>query len=144
MTIDQWLSASLDVISFLGFVVVIIQLRDTNRQTRLESQIRLNDINRELISLGLSKPELLEILSDARTADPLVGRRYLQLWLNQLSLVFSFRQNGAFEADYQECCERDVRDMMQLPNMRRHWEEYKKYYPASFREWVNSILNEAG
>jgi len=70
MTIDQWLSASLDVISFLGFVVVIIQLRDSNRQAKLESQIRLYDINRELIAMGFSKPELFEVLKDEKKADP--------------------------------------------------------------------------
>jgi hypothetical protein len=51
MTIDQWLSAFLDVISLLGFVVVIIQLRDSNRQCELDTQIRLYDINRELIAM---------------------------------------------------------------------------------------------
>ena len=144
MTIDQWLSASLDVISFLGFVVVIIQLRDSTRQTKLESQIRLYDINRELISLGFSKPELFRVLHDADKVDPTIERRYLQLWLNQLCLVNSFKQSRTFTKEVQDSFEADVRDMLRMENMRRHWQEFEQYYPASFRKSVNDLLHEAG
>jgi hypothetical protein len=144
MTIDQWLSASLDVISFLGFVVVIFQLRDSNRQTKLESQIRVHDITRELISLGFSNPQLFQVLKNAKEVDRTVEERYLQLWLNQLSLIHSFRESGAFEKDVQESFEIDLRDIVKMPNMRRHWRAVQKYYPASFRKSVNDILHEAG
>jgi hypothetical protein len=143
MTIDQWLSASLDVISLLGFVVVIIQLRDSNLQTKLGSQIRIYDINRELISLGFSKPELFSILKDA-DVDPTIERRYLQLRLNQLCLVYSFKRSGTFAKEDQEGFETDLRDMMKMKNMRRHWGEFEKYYPASFRRFVNDLLRYAG
>ena len=144
MTIDQWLSATLDVISLLGFLVVIFQLRDANRQTKLESQVRLYDINRELIAMGFSKPELFQILKDTKTAEPLVERRYLQLWMNQLCLVHSFARSGTFTKEDQESFETDLRDMMAMKNMRRHWKEFEKYYPASFRRYVNHLLHDAG
>ncbi len=144
MTIDQWLAASLDVISFLGFVVVIIQLRDTNRQTKLESQIHIHEITRDLISLGFSNPQLFEVLKNSTHVDRTVEARYLQLWLNQLSLIHSFRQTGAFEKDVQDSFETDFRDIVRMPNMRRHWSAVEKYYPASFQRSVNEILHEAG
>lgn len=144
MTVDQWLQVGLNLISLLGLVMVLVELRESNRQKKLDSQIQLNQINRELISLGFAKPELFEILNNSRKADPIVKRRYLQLWLNQLSLVYAFKTSGAFHADYEECCERDLRDMMKMPSMRHHWSEFKQYYPASFQKWVDSIPNEAG
>ncbi len=38
----------------------------------------------------------------------------------------------------------DVRDMLRMDNMRRHWKEFEKYYPASFRKSVDDLLREAG
>ena len=121
MTIDQWILAVQDVITFLGFVVVIIQLRDSNRQTKLESQIRLYDINRELIAMGFSKPELFEILKGTTEADSTTEQHYLQQWLNLLCLVDSFKRNKVFEKDVQESFEADLHDMMTMKNLRRHW-----------------------
>lgn len=144
MTIDQWLSATLDVISLLGFVVVIIQLRDSNRQTKLKSQIRLQDVNRELISLGFSKPELFKVLKDAKNVDADVEMFYLQLWLNQFCIFDALSRGAGFEKDVRDSLEVDFRDMMGMENMRRHWNKFGKFYPASFQETVNQILNEAG
>ena len=145
MTIDQWIASLSACIAFFGFLVVIVQVRDGNRQRRLESQIRLYDINRELITLGFSNPALFAILNGTDEGrNPVVERRYLQLWLNLLSLIFSFQKAGGFEKEYQESCEHDIRDMITMKNMRRHWEAYGKYYPASFRNWVTDTLNNAG
>ena len=143
MTIDQWAATFSATISFLGLLLVVLQLREGNRQAKLESQIRLYDINRELITLGFSKPELFQILADAKNVDSTIERRYLQLWLNQLCLVDSFKRSGAFNKEVQEGFETDLRDMMQMENMRRHWHEFERYYPASFRKSVTEILDKA-
>jgi hypothetical protein len=139
------LKVTLDnLLTFAGLLFVAWQIRDANKQSKLESQIRLYDVNRELISMGFSKPELFEVLKDEKKVDPTLERRYLQLWLNQLSLIFSLKAAGALQKDYQESCERDLRDMFELASMRRHWRAFGKYYPASFQKAVDDILDEAG
>lgn len=139
------LKVTLDnLLTFVGLLFVAWQMRDANRQRRLETQIRLYEVNRELIALGFSEPKLFAILNGAEGIDPVVERRYLQLWLNLLSLIFSFQQTGGFQKDYQDSCEHDLRDTIMLPNMCRHWQKYGKYYPASFRTWVSEILDDAG
>lgn len=144
MTIDQCVSIISALIALAGLLFVAKQLRDANGQTKLGSQIKLLDINRDLISLGFSDPQLFTILSDAKNADPMMERRYLQLWLNQLALIHSFRVNKIFEKEVQESFERDLRDFMSMSNMRRHWRKFEKYYPASFQAYVNTIIAEAG
>lgn len=144
MTIDQWILAIQDVITFLGFVVVTIQLRDSGRQTRLESQVRVQDSTRELVSLGFANPQLFEVLKGSKQVDHAVGDRYLQLWLNHFSMIHSFLQSGVFEKDVQKSFEADVRDIMRKPNMRRHWRAVQCFYPASFQTSVDEILREAG
>lgn len=138
------LKVTLDnLLAFFGLLVVGWQLRDGNRQKKVESQIRLQDINRELISLGFDHPELFEVLKDGGKADPTLTRRYLQLWLNQLSLFFALKTAGTLQRDFEESCEQDFRDMFDLPSMRSHWNTYGKYYTAPFRKAVEAIRNEA-
>ena len=60
-----------------GLLAVGWQLRDENRQEKIESQIRLQDMKRELISPGIDDPELFEVLKDSGKADPTLTRRYL-------------------------------------------------------------------
>ena len=139
------LKVTLDsLLTFAGLVFVAWQMRDANKQSKLESQIRLYDINRELISLGFSKPELFEVLKDEKKADPTMERWYLQLWLNQLSLFHSLKTAGVLQKDYQESVQHDLLDMFGMSNMRRHWQQFERFYPASFRRSVNEILHEAG
>ena len=133
-----------NLLLFVSVLIVAWQVRDATKQRKLESQIRLYDINRDLISLGFSKPELFKILKDETGVDATVQRRYLQMWLNQLCLVDAFKRSGGFTKDVEESFETDIRDMMLLENMRHHWQTYGKYYPASFQESVNDILHEAG
>ena len=139
------LKVTLDnLLTFAGLLFVAWQMRETNKQSKLESQIRLYDINRDLISLGFSKPELFKILQDEKGVDATLQRRYLQVWLNQLCLVDTFKRSGEFTKDVGESFDTDLRDMMLLENMRHHWQAYGKYYPASFQESINDILHEAG
>jgi hypothetical protein len=131
------------VISFASVRLFVRQLREGDKDRKLGSQIRLYDINREILSLGFDHPELFGMLTAKPDENP-KERRYLQLWLNQLALVHSMKLQGAFEPDVQESFETDFRDVMAMPNMQRHWHEFRKYYPASFQEYVNHTLHEAG
>ena len=58
-------------IAFAGFMLVILQLRRGTKQRELDSLVKLCDINRQLITLGFSQPELFSILADdLRVATP--------------------------------------------------------------------------
>jgi len=144
MNIDQWVAVFSASVSFVGLLMVAVQLRDGNRQRQLESQIQLYDINRELISMGFSHPPLFRILEDGEGINPTLERRYLQLWLNQLALIQSFQASGGFRKDVEASFDADLREMVVMANMRLQWKRFGKYYPASFQRMVNDILDEAG
>jgi hypothetical protein len=90
-----------------------------------------------------ARPNLFRILEDAEDINPTLERRYLQLWLNQLALIQSFRESDGFRNDVEASFNVD-RDMVTMSNMRRQWQRFGKYYPASFQRTVNDILDEAG
>lgn len=144
MTTDQFVAIFSVSISFFGLLLVVIQLHGSNQQRKLESQIHLYDLNRELLSLGFSNPQLFEVLTDAKGVNPTLEQRYLQLWLNLYSLVHAFGKSGVFHGDVEESFDVDFRDVLSMANMRRHWQRFGKYYPASFQKSVNDILDEAG
>jgi hypothetical protein len=104
----------------------------------------MHDINRELISTGFDKPELFEVFKDTKKVDPESERRYLQLWLNQLSMFHSMKEANALQKDFEESCARYLRDMFEKANMLRHWKNVGEFYPVSFQKAVNAIINETG
>ena len=139
------LKVTLDnLLLFVSVLIVAWQMREATKQSKLDSQIRLQDVNRELISLGFAKPELFEVLKDGKNVDPTAELYYLQLWLNQFCMFDALSQSGNLKPDVRESLEIDFRDMMGMENMRRHWKKFGKFYPASFQDLVNDILNEAG
>ena len=129
-------------VSFIGLLLVLLQIRHGIRERSFESLYKVYDINRELLSLGFDHPELFRILADEKNVDPTLERRYLQMWLNQLSLIHSFLKKDEFDPDFQESLEREISDFMTLQNMRRHWNVRGPFYPASFQELVNGIIKK--
>ena len=142
MSLDHWVSLFSTVIAFIGLLLVVKQLRDGTRQRETESLVELYDINRQLLSLGFSHPQLLDILNDAKDADPAWEQRYLQLWLNQLSLSYTYMQRSEIQAELRESMERNLVDFMTMDNMQRHWHRYGAFYPTSFQTCVNDILKK--
>ena len=142
MTTDNFVALISTAISFAALLLVVLQLRQTTRQQELSSLVDIYDINRELISLGFSHPQHFAILQDSNVTDPVWERRYLQLWLNQLSLIHSFLKRSVVDEDLSQSLRHNLADFMTLENMRRHWEKNRSFYPVSFQTLVNDILKK--
>ena len=130
------------LISFLSLLLVVWQLRRDARQRESQSLVEIYDINRQLLSLGFDHPQLFQILADAENVDPILARRYLQLWLNQFSLIYSYMYESVFKRELEDSLVRDVSDFMTMKNMQRHWREHGAYYPQSFQDFINGILKK--
>jgi len=142
MSFDHFISLFSASISFVGLVFVGIQLRDATRQRTSDSLVKILDVNRELITLGFSHPQLFVILTGDKDADPVWTQRYLQLWLNQFSLVYSYLQHSVLQGEAKDNLERDLSEFMAMANMRKHWQRYGRLYPASFQAYINEILKK--
>jgi hypothetical protein len=142
MTTDQYIALFSATVSFVGLIFVGLQLRDATRQRTSDSLVKVLDINRELITLGFSHPQLFEILTGDKNANPVWTQRYLQLWLNQFSLVYSYLQHSVLRGEAKDNLERDLSEFMTMPNMRKHWQKFGRLYPASFQAYINEILKK--
>ena len=143
MLLEQWVSIFSASISFVGLIFVAVQLRDANRQRESESLVKIYDINRELLSLGFSHPKLFAILNDEQNADPIWERYYLQMWLNQLSLIHTYLQDSVVRPELRESLIVALTEFMTAENMRRHWKAKGRFYPASFQKLVTGIIEKA-
>ncbi len=79
-------------------------------------------------------------MRDTKDADLIWERRYLQMWLNQLSLIHSYLRRSVCDAELKECLERSIADFMMMENMQGHWEKYGQFYPTSFQKMVNDCV----
>jgi hypothetical protein len=138
--IAQYVSIFSASISFIGLALVVVQLRANTRQRETESVVKIYDINRQLITLGFSHPQLFDVL-DGKPADPVWERCYLQLWLNHLSLIHAFLRRSVLEAELKEWLETEVAGFIAQPNMQQHWQQKRCYYPASFQLFVDGLVN---
>jgi hypothetical protein len=150
MTFDQriaFFSASMAFLTFVigagGLTAVVIQLRHGNRQRHFDALIKLLDNNRELISLGFTHPQLFSTLAPDSKTERLPEQFYLQLWLNQFSLLHAYIKEAVVTGESRENLEVDMNDFLSAPKMRRYWHRFGKYYPTSFRERVDEILKRA-
>lgn len=141
---DYHLAAVSVVISFVSIFLVVFQLHNHTEQRKLESLLQIKDINRQLLALGFANPELFEILHDSKEVDPVLERRYLQLWFNQMALIHAIHRRGLFPDELRESLERDMRDFLKLENMRTHWRRYGNFYPTSFQQFVDGLMQEGG
>lgn len=135
----EYLPAVAFVLSFISISLVLVQLNDQMKQRKIDADIRISDINRQLITLGFSHPELFKVLH-GEPADPVVERRYLQLWFNQFDLIYTYKVRGLFSNEVRESLEHDIRDFLKTENVQGHWRQFHQYYPASFQHFVNSLL----
>src|ERR1041385_9352546 len=142
MLSGQWISLFSAMVSFAGLLIVIRQLRTSNKQRELQSLVQVFDVNRQLLSLGFSHPKLFEIMADAPQADPTLERRYLQLWLNQFAMIHSYMKEAVFKRELKDSLTREVAEFFTMENMQRHWRRPGTFYPASFQHFVGDVLNK--
>ena len=144
MTLDHAVSLFSATLSFVGLMLVVYQLRASTKQRESDSIVKIYDINRQLLTLGFSHPQLFDILTDAPNADPMWERRYLQLWLNQLSLILTFLNSSVQSTELKACLRQNLTEFFSYENMRRHWKDNAVFYPESFQTLVNEIVKKAG
>jgi hypothetical protein len=142
MSLDHYVSVFSAAVTFAGLLLVAVQMHRATRQREMDSLVKLYDVNRELLSLGFSQPELFKILNDAPDADPELQRRYLQMWLNHLSLLHFFLNRSVFRRELKDSETKALAEFLMHNNMRQHWLENRDIYPKSFQKRVDKLLQK--
>lgn len=138
----HWFSLLQTVSIVSSLCVVAKQQHDANRQRESEAMLKLYDINRQLITLGFSHPELFDVMEDEHIQNSLFEKRYLQLWLNQLAVSHAFLKRAVSQREFKEELRRNLEDFISMKLMQNHWQHHFMFYTDSFQRRVNGILSK--
>ena len=136
LELSEWIAVGSVALAFMSFAV---QLFLNRQQTKAEALIKICEGNRELIGLGFSQTKLLTIFGGDDEEGEL-RRRYCQLWLNQVELMFRLKRPMAFASAQWHGTLRDMRDFMGVPVMRSHWQSHREFYGEDFQQFVEEVL----
>ena len=105
----------------------------------MDAKVRLHEGTRTLLLTALDDPELLGAIGGGSEEDQ-KQRRYRQLWLNHIEMIF--RQRALFDKAHWQGTLNDVRDFMSMPHMRSHWTAYGEFYSSNFQEFMEKEVLE--
>ena len=94
------------------------------------------------MKLGFSDDELFRIIRGEQINNQEKQKRFLQLWLNQTTVVFRAREVGMVGDDDWFGTRKDIVDLFQLESMRTHWNQVKGYYSPNLCEFVKEVMRE--
>lgn len=153
--VEVWLLANwfslLQTVGIIGGLILVMiqihhstrQIRANTRQQELNSLIKVTDRNHQLLALGFDHPKLFDILEDEKSHNPKWERRYLQMWLNQLSLIHACQKTGQFDSEFTDSLNRDFGYILSLRNMQHYWKRFSEFYPPSFQKLINGIIEKS-
>src|SRR5437016_6124612 len=96
-TLNLVISGAALFVSLATFLFVVVQVRAYLRQLRFDSLSRILETNRELLVIGFEHPDLLSVLEGEPLQDSRRQKRYLQLWINQMNMMWIAQQNGMID-----------------------------------------------
>lgn len=134
MGIPEWI-AIISVVVALASVAV--QQHLTRQQSKEEAKARHCDRTQTLILTALDDPDLLAAISGDSIEDQ-KRRRYLQLWLNHVEMIY--RQRQFFDRAHWQGTVNDIRDFMGMSAIRVHWLRYQHFYAEDFRSFMEKEI----
>lgn len=133
------------VISCIAITLTLIQLSLLRRQLHLDALIKIVQSNRELMTMGFEKPALWEFfkgkwetVTDEAAKEQ--RRRYFQLWLNHMHVIWKAREVGLYDMHEWNCTRDDMADFFRLEPFRAHWHEVQRFYPEPFRREMRELI----
>lgn len=141
MGLPEWVAVASVVVALVSLA---IEQRLTRQQSKADVKARHYDRMQTLILCALDDPSLLEAISGGSGEDER-HRRYRQLWLNHVEMIF--RQRQFFDRRHWQGTLNDIRSFVNMPVMRKHWIDSRQFYAEDFRNFMDQkilISDKAG
>ena len=123
----------------IGFT--FLQLLMLRRQLKLDALIRIMDSNRAIVTLGFDYPMVWAAMGDGPVPDDeaIVHRRYRQLWMNHMLIMWSAWRLGLVSGFEWEAYRQDMAEFMRSGSLREHWAGVSRFYPRGFRRLIGEL-----
>jgi sRNA-binding carbon storage regulator CsrA len=133
---------SFSLILSLGTLIVIsVQLYYFTNQLRIRSHIDILNINRDIISIGIENPHLLDTFKEENIHNKKKEqkRRYVQLFMNQMSIIWKAYRLGLYDEAEWRAAKKDMQEMAESEIFMEKWRSSRNFYNEEFADFVDEI-----
>jgi len=134
--VSEWIAV---VSVVVALVSLTIQQHLSHKQNKAEARTRHYERTQTLLLKALDDPDLLNAIGDQSDHNQ-KHRRYWQLWLNHIEIIF--RQRYLFDDVHWQGTANDIRGFANMPPMRKHWEKYRADYADDFQQFMKEEILE--
>ena len=131
-----------------GICLTLLQLFLFRRQLKLDALIRIMESNRAIIALGFEHPAVWSVMEGSNATVPeemLAHRRYLQLWMNHMQIMWSAWRLGLVAGREWQAYRQDMTEFLRVKALQEHWGRVSRFYPRGFQRLVGELtLTEEG
>ena len=124
----------------------LLRLFLLRRQLKLDALIRIMDSNRQIVALGFEHPVVWAALEGKAGAflaeEALAHRRYLQLWMNHMQIMWAAWQLGLVAGCEWEAYRLDMTESLRIKALQEHWARVAPFYPEGFRRLIADLSTE--
>ena len=101
-------NAGLLLVASVGILMTLTQLVLLRRQLKLDALIKITDSNRAIVAMGIAHPQFLPTWGSSTSAggpgeagsgETDLRRRYLQLWINHMQLMWGAWRLGVISRE---------------------------------------------
>ena len=128
------------LVSICSGAYVAFQAHVYLRQTRFATLSNILEVNRALLLAGFEHPELFDVLEGKTTTDGRKQKRYFQLWLNQVHLLWLAHGENIIGAEQWTGHCKDIQDLVSMGSFREHWAAVRIYYSGPFQRFIDSLV----
>ena len=130
-----------------GICFTLLQLLMLRRQLKLDALIRIMDSNRAIVTLGFEHPAVWAAMGEETPTvfgdEAVLHRRYRQLWMNHMQIMWSAWRLGLVSGFEWEAYRQDMADFLRSRSLREHWQAVSRFYPRGFRRLVADLSRRA-
>ena len=130
-------------VALVGMAFTLAQLVLLRRQLKLDALIRIMDSNRAIVTLGFEHPAVWTVLErtspDPGPTEGSAARRYLQLWVNHMLILWMAWRLGLVSGGEWEAYRLDMTEFLRAPSLRAHWVRVSRFYPRKFQELIAGL-----
>lgn len=126
-----------------GISFTLLQLVMLRRQLKLDALIRIMDSNRAIVALGFDHPVVWTAMQEGTGTvfgdEAVAHRRYRQLWMNHMQIMWTAWRLGLVSAFEWEAYRQDMAEFLRARSLQEHWARVARFYPRGFRRLVNEL-----
>ena len=148
--LNQWLTILANFGVLIGILFLIFEIRLNTLATQSQTRDSISEKQMQLYALQATSPELAAVVYGAfREGTENLEPARRQMWFGYVETIFREHENalyqfeqGLFSAEDFSGRVENMRDLIRVSAIRRHWNARRDHYSPSLRAEIGRLLEE--